>query len=888
MGKLTPMMRQYLDIKNKYKDCILFFRLGDFYEMFFEDAKTASRELEITLTGKSCGLEEKAAMCGVPFHSAQNYIAKLIEKGYKVAIAEQVEDASKAKGLVKRDVVKVVTPGTVMDAELLKDNENNYIMSIYVDEGGIGIAYSDISTGRLNSTQIIDDNPLGALIDEIVKTKPREIIINKNTHNGINIELEIGKIISPYISLFDGWAYDLEYGQNKILKQLNILSLDGIGLSDKNYSICAVGSLLEYIETTQKSSISFIQNIRFYYLDNYMVLDKFTRRNLELAETMREKSKKGSLLWVLDKTNTAMGARQIKKWVEEPLKNADEIQGRLDGVEELKNNFLVMEELKDYLKSVYDLERLAVRISYGNANGRDMTALKTSLEQLPNIKNTISNMESSKIKEIRERIDTSQEVTEIIENAIVENPPVTIKEGGIIKDGYNEELDELRYISRGGKEWISNLENMEKEKTGIKSLKIGFNKVFGYYIEVTKSNLSLVPEDYIRKQTLANAERYITPELKEVEAKVLGAQDKIVELEYDIFLSLREKIKEHSLQIQKTASEIAQLDALLSFAHISNEYNYVKPEINFEGKIHIENGRHPVVERMMTDEIFVGNDTLLNKDENRFSIITGPNMAGKSTYMRQVALITLMSQIGCFVPADRANIGIVDRIFTRVGASDDLAQGQSTFMVEMSELANILNNATKDSLIILDEIGRGTSTYDGLSIAWAVVEHISNIKNIGAKTLFATHYHELTDLEDTLDGVKNYCIDVKENDGNVVFLHKIIKGSADQSYGIEVAKLAGVKNDVIDRAKGILEKLESDHVKPTIDYDEVKEDKVEYKEEKIQEVEKEIAVCEQQLDFFVPSEDSKIVEELRKINILEMTPMDAMNELYKLKKLISK
>ncbi|MBF8984497.1 DNA mismatch repair protein MutS [Lutibacter sp. B2] len=873
MKNLTPMMRQYLELKDKYKDCILFFRLGDFYEMFFDDAIVASRELEITLTGKSCGMEERAAMCGIPFHSADSYISKLVDRGYKIAIAEQIEDPALAKGLVKRDVVKIVTPGTVLDAKMLNEKENNYIMSIYIHELGVGIAYADISTGELKTTEFKNRNWKNQLLDELAKITPREIIINCLSYNEVNIELEIQKFINVYISQFDKWAYEYDYAEKKILNHLNMISIEGLGLNERKYSICATGALFEYINHTQKNSLAHIQDIHYYSLDSYMVLDKFTRRNLELTETMRDKKKKGSLLWVLDKTNTAMGARKIKKWVEQPLKDITEIQLRVDAVEELKDNLLVREDLKEYLNSVYDLERLVVRVSCGNANARDLLALKNSLEVLPSIKTSLGELNTHKLKNIFSEMETVKEVKDIIENSIMEDPPIGVKEGGVIKDGYNTALDEMRMIVRNGKQWISDMENKEKQNTGIKSLKIGFNKVFGYYLEVTRSNLNLVPDSYIRKQTLSNAERYITPELKEVESKILGAEDKIFDLEYEIFTGIREEIKKYTNEIQKTAFAVASLDVLLSFAEISDQYGYCKPLIDDEGTINIVSGRHPVVERMMDQGMFIGNDTLLDDTDHRFSIITGPNMAGKSTYMRQVALIALMSQIGCFVPADSATIGMTDRIFTRVGASDDLSQGQSTFMVEMSELANILNNATNKSLIILDEIGRGTSTYDGLSIAWSVVEYISSQTSLGARTLFATHYHELTELEETVKGVKNYSIDVKENNDDIVFLHKIIRGSANQSYGIEVAKLAGVKGLVIHRAKEILAQLENNEKKS--------ENKVE----------KEIAICEEQIDFLAKVEEnnkeSEIIAEIQKVNILEMTPMDAMNCLYNLVKIIS-
>ncbi|MCT4618740.1 MAG: DNA mismatch repair protein MutS [Marinisporobacter sp.] len=884
MSKLTPMMKQYLDLKEKYKDCILFFRLGDFYEMFFDDAILASKELEITLTGKNCGLEERAPMCGVPHHSAENYIERLIERGYKVAIGEQVEDASVAKGIVKRDVVRVITPGTVIDSHMLDEKENNYIMSIYIDENGAGISFADISTGELKTTEFVKKQCINPLLDEIAKINPKEIIINTIEVDGQNIKKEIASVSTPYIDIFDNWAFEKDYAIKKIKSHFNVLGVEGFGIDEHDYSIASTGALFEYLEKTQKSSLVHIGNISYYSSDSFMVLDKSTRRNLELTETMRDKKRKGSLLWALDKTNTAMGGRTLKKWVEEPLKDVHEIRLRLDAVQELKDNLLTRDDLKDLLKNVYDLERLVVRISYGNANARDLIALKASLKALPQIKDLLDEFHGVKLENILKRIDLVEDVKDLIEKSIMDEPPVTIKEGGIIKKGYNLELDELREIVTNSKEWIANLENNEKNATGIKSLKIGFNKVFGYYLEVTKSNLNLVPEHYIRKQTLANAERYITPELKEAEAKILGAEDKIIELEYQLFIKVREEIKKFTKEIQGTATAIASLDALVSFAEVSDRYGYTKPKVNNELLIEIENGRHPVVERTMNLDLFIGNDTFLDGEENRFSIITGPNMAGKSTYMRQVALIVLMTQIGCFVPADVATIGIVDRIFTRVGASDDLAQGQSTFMVEMSELANILNNATNKSLIILDEIGRGTSTYDGLSIAWAVVEHISEKAILGARTLFATHYHELTELEGLLEGVKNYCISVKESNDDIIFLRKIIRGSADQSYGIQVAKLAGVRDEVIFRAKKILTQLEEND----LNHKSIEENsqEVEFQDTQKEEIaQEEIAVvCEEQISLF-NNNDQKVIEELRKIDILDVTPMEAMNHLYKLVKI---
>lgn len=868
MENLTPMMRQYLDLKELYKDCILFFRLGDFYEMFFEDAITASKELEITLTGRDCGLKERAPMCGVPYHSADSYIAKLIDRGYKVAICEQIEDPSAAKGIVKRDVVRIITPGTVIDPHLLQEKENNYIMAIYCSKEGIGVSFGDISTGELRTTEFFGPKAPFSLLDEIAKISPREIILNSLTYLDHQLEPEIEAVVNTSLYLFDAWAFEKDYAQKKIKDHFHLLTLDGLGLADKELSIAATGALLEYLQQTQKNSLKHINQVHYYTIEQFMILDKFTRRNLELTETIRDKSKKGSLLWVMDKTNTAMGARMLRRWIEEPLQDVASIQSRLDAVEELKVNLLAREDLKELLRQVYDLERLIARISYGNANGRDLISLKLSFEVLPEIRKILSNLSTSRLKNILDHIDPLEEVRNLIDQAIVDEPPLTIKEGGIIKDSYHPEIAALREAIANGKSWIASLESKERQLTGIKSLKISYNKVFGYFIEVTKSNLSAVPEHYMRKQTLANAERYITPELKEVESRILGAEEKIVELEYQVFIQIREEIGKHTKKIQDTATALAALDVLVSFAEISDKFGYTKPIITEKEEIHIINGRHPVVERTMPLGMFVANDTLLDCGENRFAIITGPNMAGKSTYMRQVALIVLMAQMGCFVPADKAALGIVDRIFTRVGASDDLSQGQSTFMVEMSELANILNNATRKSLIILDEIGRGTSTYDGLSIAWAVVEYISNHENIGARTLFATHYHELTELEGILDGVKNYCISVKEHGDDIIFLRKIIRGGADQSYGIQVAKLAGISEAVITRAKQILEELEAHDInrsKPTL-----------WKKKQPAKNSQ-----EQQLDLFTYQYEG-VINELKKVDIMNMTPIEAMNCLYKL------
>lgn len=876
MSRLTPMMKQYLEIKENYKDHIVFFRLGDFYEMFFEDAKIASKELEIALTGRDCGLDERAPMCGVPYHSADTYISRLIDKGYKVAICEQVEDPSKAKGIVKREVVRIITPGTITDPSMLNEKINNYIMTFVENEEGIAIAYADITTGELKTTEFKDTKKKKIVLDEIIKINPREILVSDDYDYNSGILRSLEDRYSVLITKYYNRAFKYKNSEDIIKKHFNIFSLDSFGLSENRLCIIAVGSLLDYIYETQKVPLVHIDRVNLYKYNKYMILDKFTRTNLELLETIRGKDKKGSLLWVLDKTCTSMGARTLRKWIEEPLIDVNEINNRLDSVEILYNDIILRNDLKELLNKMYDLERLSSKIVYGNVNARDLISLKVSLEVLPEIKYKISNTLKVELKNIYEEMDELRDIYALLEESIIEDPPLSVKEGGIIKSTFNDELKELRSAITDGNKWIVELEERERKKTGIKSLKIGFNKVFGYYIEVTKANIKNIPDEYIRKQTLANSERYIMPELKEIENKILGAQEKIVNLEYEIFNQIRATILNNVNRILKTAKCIASLDVLLSFAQVSSMYRYTKPNINNSQLLELKNARHPVVERVSGDELFVPNDTLLDNDENRFYIITGPNMAGKSTYLRQVALIVLMAQVGCFVPADEANIGVVDRIFTRVGASDDLSQGQSTFMVEMSELSNILNNATQNSLIILDEIGRGTSTYDGLSIAWSVVEYINDVKTLGAKTLFATHYHELTELEGKIKGVKNYCISVKEVGDEIVFLRKIVRGGADKSYGIQVAKLAGLPNKVIDRAKIILEELENNDINKKGDH-----------------IDREIAITdilsddfrdkieEKQINLF-EFKSNEIIEDIKNINIINMTPMEAMNKLFEL------
>ncbi|NLK65468.1 MAG: DNA mismatch repair protein MutS [Tissierellia bacterium] len=807
MAKYTPMMEQYFSIKEQYRDCILLYRLGDFYEMFFDDAITASRVLEIALTGRDCGQEERAPMCGVPHHAVDGYIAKLIENGYKVAICEQLEDPSDAKGIVKRDVIRIITPGTIIEQGMLDEKSNNYLCAIYLYKG-FGMSYADISTGELYVTENISLNDFlknsthDLLIEEINKISPSEIISNNHIGN---------EVIDSMINISNVLSLD-DY-KKIVLKHFEVLSLDSLGLKENYHAVMSLGMLLNYLNETQKTSLDHINKLHFYTVGEYLQIDASTRKNLELIETIRGKKGPGTLYHVVDNTMTAMGGRLLKKWIEEPLKNIKHINLRLDAVEELYENIMTSNNIKEYLKSVYDIERLISRIVYGSCNGRDLNSLKQSLSNLPDLKSELNELSSQMFADIYSSFDELKDIFDLINISIVEEPPISIKEGGIIKQGYNEELDELREISINGKDWISNLQAKEREATGIKNLKIGFNKVFGYYLEVTKSYLKDVPENYIRKQTLANCERYVTPELKEMEAKILNADEQVMKLEYELFLEIRDFISRHVKRIQETAYNIAVIDVINSLAIAAVKNNYVRPEMNKKGFIKITDGRHPVIERILKNEMFVPNDTYIDNKEYRMSIITGPNMAGKSTYMRQVALIALMSHIGSFVPAKKAEICIIDKIFTRVGASDDLSQGQSTFMVEMSEVSNILKNATSNSLLILDEIGRGTSTYDGLSIAWSVVEYIT--KKLKSKTLFATHYHELSELESKLKSVKNYKILIKEEHDEITFLRKITEGSIDRSYGIQVANLAGLPEEVIERAKEILIQLEeSDINKP--------------------------------------------------------------------------
>ena len=873
-GTMTPMMKIYCETKEKYKDCILFYRLGDFYEMFFEDALIASKELEITLTGKDCGLKERAPMCGVPFHAVDGYLNKLVSKGYKVAICEQLEDPKQAKGLVKRDVIRVVTPGTNLDAQALDESRNNYLMCIVCMEDRYGLSVADISTGEYLVTELDGEKKL---LDEINKFSPSEIICNHSFYvSGVDIEDMKERLHISVFSL-DSWYFDDALCARNLMEHFHVSSLSGLGLDAFSCGIIAAGALLQYLIETQKTSIANLTALTPYSISKYMVLDSSTRRNLELCETLREKNKRGSLLWVLDKTKTAMGARMLRRYLEQPLIEKEEIMQRLDAVEELKDNAITREELREYLNPVYDLERLISRISYQTANPRDLVAFKTSLSMLPHIKYIMKSLQSPLLVQLQEEMDELADLFALVDTAIVDEPPISIRDGGFIKEGYNEEVDRLRHAKTEGKSWLAKLEAEEREKTGIKTMKVKYNKVFGYYLEVTNSYKDMVPDYYTRKQTLTNAERYITPELKELEETILGSEDKLTALEYDLYVEVRGKIADEILRIQKTAHAIAGVDVFASLALVAERGNYVKPSINEKGVLDIKNGRHPVVEKMIPNDMFIANDTYLDNGKSRISIITGPNMAGKSTYMRQTALIVLMAQIGSFVPADAAKIGLVDRIFTRVGASDDLASGQSTFMVEMTEVANILRNATRSSLLILDEIGRGTSTFDGLSIAWAVVEYISNPKLLGAKTLFATHYHELTELEGKLPGVNNYCIAVKENGDDIVFLRKIIQGGADKSYGIQVAKLAGVPDMVIERAKELAEELTNADITVHVQGGDAEGQKArKAKTQKYDQVDMD------QMSLFDTVSDSDVLKELQELEVSTMTPLDALNTLYRL------
>lgn len=872
---LTPMMQQYMETKKQYKDCILFYRLGDFYEMFFDDALTVTKELELTLTGKACGLEERAPMCGVPYHAVESYLTKLVNRGYKVAICEQVEDPKLAKGLVKRDVVRIVTPGTNLNVQSLEESKNNFLMCITYTPTKIGISVADVTTGDYYLTEVED---LRKLNDELMKYEPSEIICNEAfLVSGFDAD-ELRARYHISVNALEPHLFDDEGCKRVLLKHFKVNTLAGLGIDDFPVGMLAAGALLQYLNETQKTELAHFTHIIPYLTNKYMLLDGSTRRNLELTETLREKQKRGSLLWVLDKTRTAMGGRLLRSMIEQPLIDRTEMERRLDAIEELNLNSVSRDEIREYLNPVYDLERLLSKVTYKTANPRDFIAFRNSLEMLPHIKAVLKEFSKEELKGIEEDIDGLEDIYQLICASIEEDPPVTVREGGMIKDGFDETIDRLRNAKRDGKQWLAELEEQDRERTGIKNLKVKYNKVFGYYFEVTNSYRDMVPEDYIRKQTLANAERYTTPRLKELEDTILNAEDKLTALEYDLFCKIRESIAMELERIQRTAKGIARLDVYASLSLVSERNHFVRPKLNEKGTIDIKDGRHPVVEQMITNDLFIANDTFLDNSSHCISVITGPNMAGKSTYMRQTALIVLMAQIGCFVPAKSANIGIVDRIFTRVGASDDLASGQSTFMVEMNEVANILRNATSDSLLILDEIGRGTSTFDGLSIAWAVIEHISNRKLLGAKTLFATHYHELTELEGKMSNVNNYCIAVKECGDDIIFLRKIIKGGADRSYGIQVAKLAGVPDMVIDRAKEIAEQLSDNDITEKVQSISVniKNEGKPKKQPKLDELD--LA----QMSLFDTVTDEDVIKELMELEVNTMAPIDALNTLYRL------
>ena len=885
----SPMMQHYLETKSKYLDCVLFYRLGDFYEMFFDDAINVSRELELTLTGKECGRENRAPMCGIPYHAGEIYASRLVQNGYKVAICEQLENPKNAKGIVKRDVIKIMTPGTITDGNLLDEKKNNYIMSLFKDGIYYGIAAFDISTGEAYATEIKSDNNFQKLINEISRFTPSELIINEYMNDSVNEISEIKNRFEVFVSVDKNIEKtDIESDKNFVPDFFNMKSsmtklddkfddetihntfdiIDEQGnliknISDRYLAVNAIGILLKYVEETQKIKPENLNKIVLYEVVKYMALDINSRRNLELTERLKDKSKKGTLLWVLDKTETSMGGRLIRRWINDPLVNVDDINARLDAVEEIKNDILLNDRIVESLKSIYDIERLAGKISYRTVNARDLISLKNSIMQLPNLKDAIKNVNSEFLRNVDAELDVLTDIYELIENSIVEEPPLTVKEGGLIKKGYKPEIDELIEATTNGKQWLANVEIREKELTGIKNLKIGYNKIFGYYIEVSKSNVKDIPEDrYIRKQTLTTGERYITEELKKMENEILGAKEKIITLEYDEFVNIRNEIQSNEKRIQRTASAISKLDVIQGLANVANELNYCKPDVVDDDLIDIKNGRHPVVEKIIPYGDFVQNDSLLNSNENRLNIITGPNMAGKSTFMRQVALITIMAQIGSFVPAEYAHIGIVDKVFTRVGASDDLSSGESTFMVEMMEVANILKNATDRSLVILDEIGRGTSTYDGLSIAWAVAEYVSKLK---CKTLFATHYHELVGLEGKIEGTKNYHITVKERGEDIIFLRKIVEGGTDESYGIHVAKLAGVPKEVTNRANEILFKLEKKNIM---------NGKVETKSEKAENA-GQLSMYNYKL--------AEIASELDGVHLDSITPIEALNILQKMK-----
>ena len=868
MAKYTPMMEQYLKVKEENPGCLLMFRLGDFYELFFDDAITASKELELTLTGRDCGQADRAPMCGVPYHAIEGYLQKLVSKGYRVAICEQMEDPKLAQGLVKREVTRIVTPGTNINSEHVEEKRNNYIMSVNRTCDRLGIAICDITTGEFFVTEFEEEDKFW---DEVAKYRPSEIIINEENAGGIDIE-RLKKSYEIFVNLYGAHHFRLERCEDVLKHHFHVHSMEGLGMSELPLSVTAAGALLDYLVETQKRDLSHISRISTYSLKQYMMLDSATRRNLELTQTLRDKSRQGSLLWVIDYTRTAMGGRLLRKWTEQPLIDKEQIEKRLDAVECFVEDMILSEELKESLEQIYDMERLMGRIAYGNAGARDLLALKQSLRALPGIRSILELLKAPLYEEMAKDFDELKDLCDLLERSIYEEPPITLREGRLIKEGFHAEVDKLRHADVDGKSWLAQLEAKEKEATGIRTLKIGYNRVFGYYLEVSKSFMNEVPDRYIRKQTLANGERYITEELKTLEDTILGAKEKLVALEYDLFVQVRTQVAEQLVRVQDTAGKIAQLDALRSLGEAAVANHYVKPRFvsDKKGTIEIIKGRHPVVERMMKGEAFIPNDTLLDNREDRIAIITGPNMAGKSTYMRQVAVICLMAQMGSYVPAESARLSVVDRIFTRVGASDDLAGGQSTFMVEMAEVSNILRHATSSSLLILDEIGRGTSTYDGLSIAWAVVEYISDKKTIGAKTLFATHYHELTELEGQLEGVHNYCVAIKESGEDIVFLRKIQRGCGDRSYGIEVAKLAGLPAWVVHRAQEILKELLSNSVNTGSGT-------------AIQ-AKSEVADNAFQMSLFGHDDpkQEELIERLKNLKVLEMTPMQALQTLYEL------
>ena len=861
MAEFTPMMQQYLQTKEEYKDCILFYRLGDFYEMFFEDAELVSKELELTLTGKNCGMEERAPMCGIPYHAVEGYLNKLVANGHKVAICEQVEDPKTAKGLVKRDVVRVITPGTVVDNTVLDETKNNYILSVFSSANGYGIAVCDVTTGEFQTTEFRSVQAAAKILDETARFSPAELVCNSEFLS-TPLAKEIEERFHLYLNDIDSRMYEYNTAKDTLLAHFKVKTLESFGLQKKLLAVSASGALMWYLNETQKNDLSHISALKYYTTGDFMLLDVSSRRNLELTETMREKNKKGSLLSVLDKTQTAMGARLLRKWVEQPLLSKEEINQRLDGVEELFQDLFLREEIKEILHSMYDFERIMSRVVYQNANARDLAALKNSVENLPLLKKILSRCKSPYLSTLHDRLDTLENIHALIAQSIVEDPPFSVREGGMIRDGYSEELDQLRDIVSGGKGTLARIEAEEREKTGIKTLRVGYNRVFGYYIEVSKGQTAQVPETYIRKQTLTTGERYITPELKELERTILTAKDRITALEYELFSQVRQHLADQSARIQRTARAVAALDVLTNFAALAARQNYCRPEIDLSGELHITDGRHPVVEQVLKDALFVPNDTALDCGANRVAILTGPNMAGKSTYMRQVALIVLMAQMGCFVPARAARIGVVDRIFTRIGASDDLASGQSTFMVEMTEVAEILKHATSHSLLILDEIGRGTSTFDGMAIARAVLEYAADKKRIGAKTLFATHYHELTDIEQEIEGVRNYNIAVRKRGADIVFLRKIVPGAADDSYGVEVARLAGLPDKVVSRARELLRALESGAPVRTVR-----------------------VAADDQISI-TSMENDALRRKLESLAIETMTPIEAMNALFELKKML--